>query len=156
MKRLLILSGVVAMSACGCDEPASRDLTGPGGEDIPYLALVAALRSGQPPLQALAAETFMEADRQPPIQDVEALADAGDPRVRTTAVALLGTMRRNELTALLQRKGRDADPAVRLAADFALAVTGEPARAALRARSSVAKGRPAEPSFTSSLPSGDT
>lgn len=128
MKRLLILSAVIAMSACGCVESASRDLAGPAGEDIPYLTLVAALRSGQPPLQAVAAETFMEADRRPPIQDVEALADARDPRVRTTAVALIGTMRQQELVPLLQRKGRDADGAVRLAADFALAMTGEPGR----------------------------
>ena len=123
MKRLVILSAAIALSVCGCNEPASRDLTGPGAEDIPYLTLVAAFRSGQPPLQALAAETFMEVDRRPPIPAVEALADGPDPRVRTTAVALLGAMRQHASIPLLQRKGRDADPAVRLAADFALAMT---------------------------------
>jgi len=101
---------------------------GEPGFDVPYEILDEALRSAQPPLQAMACETYLDAGRQPPLGHVEALADARDPRVRTTALALLGTMGRRDLADLFRRKERDAEAAVRLAADFGLAMTAEPER----------------------------
>ena len=101
---------------------------GEPGFDLPYQVLDEALRSAQPPLQAMACETYMDAGRQPPLSEVEALADARDPRVRTTALALLGTLGRRDLGDLFRRKQRDAEPAVRLTADFGLAMTVEPER----------------------------
>ncbi|MEA3368659.1 MAG: hypothetical protein U9R68_11165, partial [Planctomycetota bacterium] len=98
------------------------------GFDTPYQVLDEALRSAQPPIQAMACETYLEAGRRPPLSHVEALADARDPRVRTTALALLGTMGRRDLADLFRRKKRDAGAAVRLAADFGLAMTVEPER----------------------------
>jgi len=122
---------------CGSAGPADRVrpawAEAAGGEpesgfDTPYQVLDEALRSAQPPIQAMACETYLESDRRPPLSDVEALADARDPRVRTTALALLGTMGRRDLGDLFRRKQRDAAAAVRLAADFGLAMTVEPQR----------------------------
>ena len=137
-RRTLLLAAAVilAAGAAGCDgQGGGPSLFGSraieGGEpgfDVPFEVLDEALRSAQPPLQAMACETYMDAGRQPPLSNVEALADARDPRVRTTALALLGSLDRRDLGDLLRRKQRDAEPAVRLAADFGLAMTVEPER----------------------------
>lgn len=140
MKRCLLLPlAVTSMLATGCVPGVPNDRVRPGwaeagggepesGFDTPYQVLDEALRSAQPPIQAMACETYLELDRQPPLSDVEALADARDPRVRTTALALLGTMGRRDLGDLFRRKRRDAEASVRLAADFGLAMTVEPGR----------------------------
>ncbi|MBM4016935.1 MAG: hypothetical protein FJ288_01190 [Planctomycetes bacterium] len=124
----------LALAASGCGVPEVRAPPAPPPEVLagarfdPYAALVEALRSGQPPLQAAAAETFLESDRPPPRAEVESLVDTADPRVRTTIVALLGAARRADLASLFQRKFRDADANVRLAAAFALAMAGDPSQ----------------------------
>jgi HEAT repeat protein len=137
-RRLLLLLAVAVTCAPGCRssgrEGAVRPAWAQGGStrdagfDTPYQVLDEALRSAQPPLQAMACETYLESDRRPPLSHVEGLADARDPRVRATALALLGTMGRRELGDLFRRKQRDAAPSVRLAADFGLAMTVEPER----------------------------
>ena len=130
IRRLtVVLMMTAAALAAGCTGQATRSGRGPAEDkDAPYAALVEALGSPQPQLQALAAEAFLAADRRPPLEDVEPLADVPDPRVRTTALALLATTRRPQLTDLFRRKERDADPAVRLAASFGLAMTGDASR----------------------------
>ncbi|MBE3070639.1 MAG: HEAT repeat domain-containing protein [Planctomycetes bacterium] len=132
MKRWLAfitMTAAVAALAAGCENQAARaPLTPAEGDDTPYEVLTEALRSPQPQVQALAAETFLVADRRPPLGAVEALVDVPDPRVRTTAVALLGTTRRPQLTELFLRKDRDAEGPVRLAAAFGLAMAGNPSR----------------------------
>jgi len=135
---LLLLVAVTATWLPGCGLAGRDERPGPAlaeaervpasGFDTPYQVLDEGLRSAQPPIQAMACETYLEADRRPPLSHVEALADARDPRVRTTAVALLGTMGRRDLADLFRRKKRDAEAAVRLAADFGLAMTVEPER----------------------------
>jgi HEAT repeat protein len=90
--------------------------------------LEAALDSTQPRLVVLAAETFLEADRLPPIEKLRALTASPDPRIRMTAVTLLGTLRRPDLVPLFSQRLQDADPVVRLAADFALASAGDPSQ----------------------------
>jgi len=135
---LLLLVAVTVTWSPGC-EPAGRDesprpawaeggSSPEAGFDTPYQVLDEALRSAQPPIQAMACETYLESDRRPPLSDVEALADARDPRVRTTVLALLGTMERRDLGDLFRRKQRDAEAAVRLAADFGVAMTVDPER----------------------------
>jgi len=135
---LLLLVAVTATWLPGCGPAGRNERPGPAlaeaervtasGFDTPYRVLDEALRSAQPPVQAMACETYLEADRRPPLSEVEALADARDPRVRTTALALLGTMGRRDLADLFRRKKRDAEAAVRLSADFGLAMTVEPER----------------------------
>jgi len=130
MKPWLIAVSVLVVAGCGAP-PAARRPDGPPPEALasarfdPYAALVEALHSGQPPLQALAAETYLDADRPPPRRDIEGLADTNDPRVRTVAVALIGAGRRPDTAPLLQRKLRDDDANVRLAAAFGLAMAGD-------------------------------
>ncbi|MGB2938561.1 MAG: hypothetical protein WBD05_10275, partial [Phycisphaerae bacterium] len=84
MRRLPLVLVVALGIAAGC-EPADRRDAGAlaGAQGDPYAVLVEGLRSGQPPLEALAAETFMEADRQPPRADLVRLVQVRDPRVRT-------------------------------------------------------------------------
>ena len=128
MKRWLII--MAALAVAGCGGSATRP-EGPPPETLaslrfdPYAALVDALHCGQPPLQALAAETYLDADRPPPHQDIEGLADNADPRVRTVVVTVIGAGRRQDTVPLLQRKLRDDDPNVRLAAAFGLAMAGD-------------------------------
>jgi len=134
----LLAVSVLAVCASGCEWGQGGQVMTPtwaqggssrdAGFDAPYQVLDEALRSAQPPIQAMACETYLESDRQPPLSSVEGLADARDPRVRTTALALLGTMQRRDLADLFRRKQRDAGPSVRLAADFGLAMTVEPER----------------------------
>jgi len=137
-RALLLVLAVAAPWVPGCG-PDGRDArpapawagsapSPEAGFDAPYQVLDEALRSAQPPIQAMACETYLEAGRQPPLAPIEALADARDPRVRTTALALLGSLRRQDLADLFRRKQRDAEPAVRLVADFGLAMTLEPDR----------------------------
>jgi HEAT repeat protein len=139
VKRRLWLLVVCAVAwTAGCGSASRDDAVRPAwaeggssrdaGFDTPYQVLDEALRSAQPPIQAMACETYLESDRRPPLSHVEALADARDPRVRTTALALLGTMERRDLGDLFRRKQRDAEASVRLAADFGLAMTVEPDR----------------------------
>jgi len=141
VKRCLLFLSVTVIGFAGCGSagpadrvrPAWAETAGEGsgseaGFDEPYQVLDEALRSAQPPIQAMACETYLEADRRPPLSHIEALADARDPRVRTTALALLGTMERRDLADLFRRKQRDAEASVRLAADFGLAMTVEPQR----------------------------
>lgn len=138
MKRRLWFLVTMSALAAGCGwgqrDEAVRPAWAHGGSardagfDTPYQVLDEALRSAQPPIQAIACETYLESDRRPPLSSVEGLADARDPRVRTTALALLGTMQRRDLGDLFRRKQRDAEPSVRLAADFGLAMTVEPGR----------------------------
>jgi len=128
MKRLLAALAMLAIT--GCVASANRP-EGPPPEVLaslkfdPHAALVEALHSGQPPLQAIAAETYLDADRPPPRQDIEGLADTHDPRVRMIAVAVIGAGRRPDMAPLLGRKLRDDDPNVRLAAAFGLAMAGD-------------------------------
>jgi len=134
---LALALGLAAVAGC---TPSGRgeDLASPegfsavripeGGHDTPYEVLDEALQSSQPPLAAMACETYLEAGRQPPLGRVEPLADTRDPRVRATALALMGTLQRRDLADLFRRKQRDADPTVRLAAAFGLAMTVEPDR----------------------------
>jgi len=128
----LAMAMALALALAGCQWPAlwgseSTPAEKPDKID-PYEVLLDALRSGQPLLESLAAETFFDADRPPPREDIDPLADAPDPRVRTIVVALLGTMRRSDLAPVFRRKQQDSDPSVRLAAAFALAMTGDAAQ----------------------------
>lgn len=128
---ILILT--LALVAAGCGKSSDRAVAGAAdstlvplpGNDVPYVILVEALQGNMPQLQALAVETFMESDRTPPLPDIERLADSPDPRVRTTALAMLASTRRREFTPLYQRKARDAEGPVRLAAAMGLAILGD-------------------------------
>jgi len=115
MRRLSLLTTLLAGAL----------LAGCMGEAHPYAALIEALHSGQPPLESLAMETLLETGDPPPIADVQPLADTGDPRVRVTAVVLLGAAKRPEFVPLFRRKLLDGDATVRLAAAFGLAMTGD-------------------------------
>jgi len=141
VKRCLLLLSVLAVWFAGCVPAGPADRVRPAwaesaggrskpeaGFDEPYQVLDEALRSAQPAIQAMACETYLEADRRPPLSHLEALADARDPRVRTTALALLGSMERRDVADLFRRKQRDAEASVRLAADFGLAMTVDPGR----------------------------
>jgi len=128
MRSWLILAAATAALATGCQQGGSRGETEAGPEAVKDRAcavLAWALDSNQPRLASMAAETFMEADRLPPVEVLRGLAESADPRVRTTVVALLGTMRRPDLKAVFQQRLQDPDPAVRLAADFGLAMAGD-------------------------------
>jgi HEAT repeat protein len=133
VKRRLIILAAAALAA-GCGGPAAQNPQQPpeamaGVRFDPYVALSEALRSGQAPLESLAAETFLEADRPPPRGEIEPLAENADPRVRLPAIALLATTRRPDMVPLFQRKLRDGDPNVRLAAALGLALAGDASQA---------------------------
>ena len=127
MKRSMIVLGLALVTVAGCGMSQQRPAApnADAGKAEAYAVLVEMLHSGQPPLEKLAIEGFLESDAPPPRQDIEPLADGPDPRVRAMAVTLLGTMRQPGLVPMLQRKCRDADPAVRLAAAFGLAMAGD-------------------------------
>jgi len=139
-RRVLLVLATTLAWAAGCasegrDAPPPSAMGGfsavrmpEGGHDTPYDVLDEALQSGQPPLAAMVCETYLEAGRQPPLGRVETLADTRDPRVRATALALMGTLGRRDLGDLFRRKQRDAEATVRLSADFGLAMTVEPDR----------------------------
>jgi HEAT repeat protein len=91
----------------------------------PYNVLVEILGSGQPPLEAYAAESFLDINRAPPRDELLKLADGRDPRVRMTALAVLGATRRPEYVQLYRRGLRDDDAVARLAAAFGLAMAGD-------------------------------
>jgi len=124
---LTVLAASVLLLAAGCGggQLPRGDLAPPTGGRDPYNVLLEALRSAQPPLQAYACELFLDTDRPPPVADIRPLADSPDPRVRMLAVTVLGSMRRPELSPAFQQKQRDGDAAVRLAAAFALAMSGD-------------------------------
>ncbi len=130
--RLILLA--VTVTAAGCGMQTQREPAGKPPESEAaarydaYAAVVAALASGQPALQTIALETFLESDRPPPHQTLVPLAEAADPRVRMRALTLLGLTRRPDLLALFRRKLQDSDPTVRLAAAFALSETGDLSR----------------------------
>ena len=132
MKRAMLLA--VLAAACGCEETMVREGGGfgpaapppaPAPARDPYAVLGEALASGQPPLQAYAAETYLETDRAPPRGQLESLAAGGNAKVRMVAVAVLGARRRGDLAGLFRQRQRDDDPAVRLAAAFGLAMAGD-------------------------------
>ena len=84
--------------------------------------LAEAIQSGQPPLQALAFETFLATGQAPPEYDFRSL---NDPRVRL--VALAAAVKQNapgsgDLAALSLR---DADASVRLAAAWGRVLAGD-------------------------------
>jgi HEAT repeat protein len=120
---------IAAWTFTGCQPQAVRDAgTAAGPQLDPYAVLLEAIHSNQPPLQALAAETFLEADRQPPRAELILLAETPDPRVRTTGLALLGTTRRQEFLRVAQQQYRDPQGVVRVAAAFAMAMLGDTSR----------------------------
>ena len=142
MNRWLLAAVAVAVTAFpGCaGESRGPDGLPPepaaGSPADPYAALVDALHSGQPPLESLAMETYLDTGaaipgsaHPPPLADVQPLADTADPRVRVMAVALLGSTRRPDLLPLLRRKLTDVDPSVRLAAAYGLAMAGDTSEA---------------------------
>jgi HEAT repeat protein len=88
--------------------------------------LAQALQSGQPLLQAEALQTFLEAGRPAPALDLEKLTD---PRVHMLALVLGARQHNAAALALLRPSLRDADPSVRLAAAFGLALGGDGAQA---------------------------
>jgi HEAT repeat protein len=129
---LTILAAALAALAAGCKSSGPRD-SGPldieAVKNKAHAILLSALESGQPRIQALAAETFLEADRLPPVELLRGLASSPDPRVRTTVIALLGTLRRPDFMPLFTEKLQDPEPTVRLTAAFGLAMAGNTSQA---------------------------
>jgi hypothetical protein len=135
MRRAILLAALLAAPGCGppmAREPVGAGLppgvpasgaSGPAGD--PHPVLREALTSGQPPLQAYAAETYLETGGPAPQGELQALAAGGNPRVRMVAVTVLGAGRRPDLVPQFRQRQRDDDPAVRLAAAFALAMAGD-------------------------------
>lgn len=124
--RLWVLMAAASLGVCGC--VGDRRTGSPGassGEPDPYPVLVSALESGQPPLQAYAAEGFIDLGRPAPRGLLESLADAPEYRLRTAALAALGVTRRPDLVPLFKRKRLDPEPTVRLSAAFGLAMAGD-------------------------------
>ena len=124
---LAVTAAALGAGSCGTPgrEGAAVAMAAPAGRD-PYAALVEAMRSAQPPLQAYACEVFLEADQAPPVDEVRTLLADADPRVRMLAVTVLGAMRRADLAAVIRERQRDGEPVVRLAAAFAMAMVGTP------------------------------
>ena len=123
----LVLAGAIVLA--GCQPLPVREGAAPAVDPSdPYNVLLEAIHSNQPPLQALAAETFLEADRQPPRAELILLAETPDPRVRTTGLALVGTTRRQEFLRLAQQQYRDPQAVVRVSAAFAMAMLGDTSR----------------------------
>ncbi len=135
MRRVLPVL-ILAALAAACtppavtrEPPAGAASAGPGPAPVPrdpYQVLVAALRSGQAPLEAQAAETFLETGLKPPRDDLQRLGDAGDPRVRLVALTVLGRTWPRESVGLFRRRLGDPMPVVRLAAAYGLAMAGDP------------------------------
>jgi hypothetical protein len=127
--RWIPLVLVAASALAGCQPQTLRDGGAVAGELLdPYAVLLEAIHSNQPPLQALAAETFLEADRQPPRAELILLAETPDPRVRTTGLALVGTTRRQEFLRVAQQQYRDPQAVVRVSSAFAMAMLGDTSR----------------------------
>ena len=127
--RWIPLVLVAAIALAGCQPQAVREGVAAAGEPLdPYPVLLEAIHSSQPPLQALAAETFLEADRQPPRAELILLAETPDPRVRTTGLALVGTTRRQEFLRVAQQQYRDPQAVVRVSSAFAMAMLGDTSR----------------------------
>jgi HEAT repeat protein len=131
---VILAAAVVAAGAALTSAGCTRMARGPGEAGIadakqsPYDVLAEAIRSGQPALESLAAETYLESDQPPPEGLLEPLANSPDPRVRFTAIAVLGTTRRAGLAPLFQRCLRDGESVVRLASAFSLAQSGDPSQ----------------------------
>jgi HEAT repeat protein len=128
-----ILAAGVGLTPTGCTRTGRgpEAATAPTGrmagvKQDPYDVLAEAIRSDQPALESLAAETYLESDQPPPAGLLEPLADARDPGVRAMAITVLGTTRRSNLVPLFRQKLRDAAPVVRLAAAYSLALNGDP------------------------------
>ena len=120
----LVLASAIVLA--GCQPQAVREGVAAAGSPLdPYTVLLEAIHSNQPPLQALAAETFLEAARQPPRAELVLLAETPDPRVRTTGLALLGTTRRQEFLRVAQQQYRDPQAVVRVSSAFAMAMLGD-------------------------------
>jgi len=127
VRRLPLVLVVALGIAAGCEPADRRDAGAPAGaQGDPYAVLVEGLRSGQPPLEALAAETFVDADRQPPRADLVRLVQARDPRVRTVGLALVGTTRRRDLLPVIRQQRVGPAGVVPVARAFALAMLGDP------------------------------
>jgi len=127
--RWIPLALASAIVLAGCQPQTMREGAAAGGESLdPYTVLLEAIHSNQPPLQALAAETFLEADRQPPRAELIFLAETPDPRVRTTGLALVGTTRRQEFLRVAQQQYRDPQEVVRVSSAFAMAMLGDTSR----------------------------
>ncbi|MGB2755772.1 MAG: HEAT repeat domain-containing protein [Phycisphaerae bacterium] len=127
--RWIPLVLVAAIVLAGCQPQAVWEGVAAAGSPLdPYTVLLEAIHSSQPPLQALAAETFLEADRQPPRAELILLAETPDPRVRTTGLALAGTTRRQEFLRVAQQQYRDPQAVVRVSAAFAMAMLGDTSR----------------------------
>ncbi len=124
MRIPLTMALLAALAAAGC----GRNGRSEAGETDAYGVLVEALRSGQPMIQGYAAEAVMEVGASRARPELETLAEAGNPRLRTVALAALGRMRRPEYRTLFRRRATDADPVVRLAAAYGLAMTGDPSQ----------------------------
>lgn len=135
MRWLAILATTVTVAVAGCQPQVARDAQ-PGarvgvpaqhpaeGAD-PYGVLIEAVRSGQPPIQSLAAETFLESDRLLSREDLLVLAQAPDVRVRTMGLALGGASRQREFLEVARRAVRDPQEVVRVSAAFAMAMCGD-------------------------------
>ena len=124
MKRVWLLMGAAAVLACASADARAGEPAPPAKAD-PYAILVEMLRSGQARLAAYAPESFLDTNRAPPRDQHERLAGDRDPRVRTTALAVLGSTRRRAYVPLYRKHLRDADAAARLAAAFGLAMAGD-------------------------------
>ncbi len=126
-----VAAGLAAFGAClGPVERAADAAAAPGGDGEaeiadPYPVLVEALQSGQGRIQAYAAEAFLDSSRAAPQGDLVKLARSSDPRLRTTALAVLGTTRRRELVPVFRSHLRDPDAVTRLSAAFAMAMAGD-------------------------------
>ena len=134
MRRLAMVMVTAVLAASGCEPQAAREAgaAGPGAPPLdaaqgadPYAVLVAAARSGQPPLQSLAAETFLESSRLLSREDLLVLAQSPDVRVRTVGLALAGAARQREFLETARREARDPQEVVRVSAAFAMAMCGD-------------------------------
>ncbi len=143
--RLLPLLALTAVFLGGCVQGGNESRGGlsslgqrPGGPVIldpkvqealtnkAEAALAEAIRSNQPPLQALAFETFLLTGQEPPRYDFRAL---NDPRVRLVALVTAVKQKAPGSAGLCNDSLRDADASVRLAAAFGLVLGGEGAQA---------------------------
>jgi len=132
-QTMVMVAVVVTMlGAGGCGQSGRVEDAAPAGTPAgtaktnPYVALVEALRSGQPSLQAYACEGFLDADQPPPVDEVRRLLVSGKPQVRLMAVTVLGAMQQTDLMADVRQCERDDYPVVRLAAAYAMAMLGRP------------------------------
>jgi HEAT repeat protein len=117
-----VVGCVLLAAGCGPRDRRAPDAPMPDIQVNARALLDDALASGQPPLQALALEAYLAADLPGPDFD---LRPTLDPRVRMLAYVLAARRHDPQAVAYFRRDLRGADPAVRLASAFGLALAGE-------------------------------